>query len=305
MALSYDPQVAVAMAPLVEARQGVPIPAAGDWQTRRDTAVTMLPLLFESLPDAEGVTTKDFTLTRDDGERILLRWYEPPARSGPGTALYIHGGGMIYGSVDLYDRAIASYVGGSGVPVLAVDYRLAPEYPHPVPVEDCYAALAWLAGHAADMGVGPARIGVMGDSASGGLAAATTRLAHERGGPALTRQILIYPMLDDRTTVPDPELASLAIWTYDDNITGWSVLLGDAAGGPDVPWPAAPAPGGRPVLARGGCRGATGVVRVASPSGGSRPSACIREPASRRRRCRAGRGRRCSRLGSRCRRCHS
>jgi acetyl esterase/lipase len=240
MALSYDPQVAVALEALLAAAGDVTPPAVGDWQTRRANSATMAER-FAVLPDTEGVTSTDLTLDRGDGTSILLRWYEPAARSGPGAALYIHGGGMIMGSVALYDRLMASYVGGSGVPMLAVDYRLAPEHPHPVPVEDCYAGLRYLAEHAAELNVDPARIGIMGDSAGGGLAAATTRVAHERGGPALTRQLLIYPMLDDRTTVVDPALDGLASWTYDDNITGWSGLLGEAAGGPDVPWSAAPA----------------------------------------------------------------
>jgi acetyl esterase/lipase len=116
------------------------------------------------------------------------------------------------------------------VPILAVDYRLAPEFPDPVPVEDCYAALQWLADNASSLGVDPARIGVMGDSAGGGLAAGLALLAHDRGGPAIARQILIYPMLDDRTTTPDPNIVPFAVWTYDDNVTGWGAYLGEAAG---------------------------------------------------------------------------
>ncbi len=81
----------------------------------------------------------------------------------------------------------------------------------------------------------------MGDSAGGGMAAAVALMARDRGGPALRSQILVYPMLDDRTTVPDPEIEPLAMWSTDDNITGWGCLLGDAAGGDAVPSYAAPA----------------------------------------------------------------
>jgi acetyl esterase/lipase len=81
----------------------------------------------------------------------------------------------------------------------------------------------------------------MGDSGGGGLAAAAALMARARGGPAIARQILIFPMLDDRNTVLDPELAPFALWTYDDNATGWGALLGDATGGPDVAPYAAPA----------------------------------------------------------------
>jgi acetyl esterase/lipase len=125
--------------------------------------------------------------------------------------------------------------------MLAVDYRLAPEHPHPTPVEDCYTGLCWLADHVDELSVDPARIGVMGDSAGGGLAAAAALLARDRGGPHLATQILVYPMLDDRNTTPDPEIAPFAVWSYDDNTTGWGALLGDAIGGPDVPAYAAPA----------------------------------------------------------------
>jgi acetyl esterase/lipase len=112
--------------------------------------------------------------------------------------------------------------------MLTVDYRVAPEHPDPTPVEDCYAALRWLAAHAAQLGVNPARVAVAGDSAGGGLAAGVSLLARDRGGPALALQLLIYPMLDDRTTTEDPVLPpELLTWTYEDNVTGWGALRGD------------------------------------------------------------------------------
>jgi acetyl esterase/lipase len=125
--------------------------------------------------------------------------------------------------------------------MLSVDYRRAPEDPHPAPVEDCFAALRWLADHARELGADAGRIAVMGDSGGGGLAAAVALLARDRGGPALARQVLVYPMLDDRTTTPDPLLVPFMTWTYDDNLTGWGALLGSAAGDADVPPYAAPA----------------------------------------------------------------
>ncbi len=125
--------------------------------------------------------------------------------------------------------------------MLSVDYRLAPEHPYPTPVEDAYAALTWLHEHAAELGVDPARIAVMGDSAGGGLAASLAILARDRGAPAIARQILIMPMLDDRNVVPDPHIAPFALWSYADNVTGWGALLGAAAAGRDVPATAAAA----------------------------------------------------------------
>jgi acetyl esterase/lipase len=80
----------------------------------------------------------------------------------------------------------------------------------------------------------------MGDSAGGGMAAAVALMARDRGGPALASQILVFPMLEDPTTTPGPEIAPVAMWTTDDNITGWGCVLGPAAGGPDVPSYAAP-----------------------------------------------------------------
>jgi acetyl esterase/lipase len=215
----------------------------GDWRDLRafsDAAVTSLEA---SLPEQESVTRTDFSVSSRDDAQILVRWYTAPGHDpgGAGPAVvYLHGGGMIAGSVQLYDRLVAAYVADSGIPMLSVDYRRAPEHPHPTPGEDCYAALVWLASNSHGLGIEPARIAVMGDSAGGGLAAATALLARERSLP-LAKQILICPMLDDRTTTPDPALISFAAWTYDNNYTGWHALLGNAIGTKDVPPIAAPA----------------------------------------------------------------
>lgn len=239
MPFSYDPEFGAAIAPFAEALSAEQA-AAGDWARLRETADTGLALLAAGIPDVPGVDRTDIELPGYQGAKIAARLYRKVG-SDPGSALlYIHGGGMVAGSMELYDRVPASYVAESGVPMLSVDYRLAPEHPHPVPVEDCFAALLWLHDLAANFGVDRARIGVMGDSAGGGLAAGTAILARHRALP-LALQILIYPMLDDRNVVPDPELVPFALWSYDANLTGWVSLLGDQRGRDDVPPSAAPA----------------------------------------------------------------
>lgn len=120
-------------------------------------------------PMPSDVTAVDYKASAADGTPILLRWYTKQGRSETGTpgpaVLYTHGGGMIHSTVDLYAPVVGNYVSASDVPMLAVEYRRAPEHPHPTPVEDSYTGLQWLADHSAELGVDPARIAVMGDSA--------------------------------------------------------------------------------------------------------------------------------------------
>ena len=109
-------------------------------------------------------------------------------------------------------------------------------------MEDCYAGLVWTAEHAAELGIDPDRIVVGGASAGGGLSAAVALMARDRGGPALLGQLLIYPMLDDRNDTPSAiQMAGVGVWDRTANDTGWTALLGDARGGPDVSPYAAPA----------------------------------------------------------------
>jgi acetyl esterase/lipase len=241
MAFRLDPEVAAALAPMAAAAQGVAPPAVGDIATRRATTEAMMRHAAEARPMPGSVRMTDEKLLTADGAELLLRWYSKDAAAPGSAAVYFHGGGMIMGDVDLFDGPVARYVDATGVPLLSVDYRVAPEHPHPVPVEDCYLGLRWLADHAGELGVDPARIAVMGDSAGAGLAAAVALMARDRGGPRIARQVLMYPMLDDRTVAADAAIAPFAVWTYDDNITGWSALLGDGAGGNGTSPYAAPA----------------------------------------------------------------
>ncbi|MGP0078630.1 alpha/beta hydrolase [Mycobacterium sp.] len=245
MTLQIDPEVLAELAPVMAAAAGREPPPVGDVATRRANARELFGRLDIARSAPDGVEVQGFTVDADDGAALTLSWYQPAGVDPSGSAvLYLHGGGMIYGMGELgalYDGLARRYVAESQVPLLLVDYRTAPEFPHPVPLQDCFAALVWLADHADELGVDPARVAVMGDSAGGGLAAAVCLMARDRGGPAVALQVLVYPMLDDRTTVPDPELVPFVTWTYDDNATGWGALLGDSAGGDGVSAYAAPA----------------------------------------------------------------
>lgn len=126
--------------------------------------------------------------------------------------------------------------------IATVQYRLSPEHPYPGPIEDCYAALSWLYQHATEFGVKADRIAVGGASAGAGLAAGLVLRAHDRGEIPVAFQLLIYPMLDDRTTLrTDIDESRLRLWSTKSNRFGWTSYLGRQPGSADVPDHAAPA----------------------------------------------------------------
>ncbi|SIN91048.1 acetyl esterase [Singulisphaera sp. GP187] len=136
---------------------------------------------------------------------LTVRIYTPnaPKENGPRPALvYFHGGGWVVGSLDTVDNPCRQLANAAGCTVISVAYRLAPEHKFPIPVEDCYLATRYVAEHAAEFHVDPAKIAVGGDSAGGNLAAAVTMLARDRGGPALAFQLLIYPATDAALDTP-------------------------------------------------------------------------------------------------------
>ena len=168
------------------------------------------------------------------GGPLDICWYDPaPGSTGRGALLHIHGGGMVIGSARSMQHGPAAMAKALGIPIASVDYRLAPEHPFPAPQEDCLAALCWLAAESGALGVDPARIAVIGESAGGGLAAAVALMARDTGGPPLAAQLLIYPMLDHRTGGPDCPYANAAtgefVWTRASNGFGWGALQGNYA----------------------------------------------------------------------------
>lgn len=184
-----------------------------------------------SVPGAEG-----------DPEISLLICRPTGATTATGAIYHTHGGGMVVGDNRTGVIEMLEFARELNLAVVSVEYRLAPETPHPGPVEDCYAGLAWTAEHADELGIDPERIVVAGTSAGGGLAAGVALMARDRKGPALHGQLLICPMLDDRNDTPSTlQMEGLGIWDRTSNQTGWTALLGDAQGTDDVSPYAAPA----------------------------------------------------------------
>lgn len=178
-----DAEVQEALRRLAQARKEPPAPA-GDWQARRAGAARHLELAAQAMAPTKGIRVDEYAAAGGDGCDVPLHLYRQVGADPPGSAVvFLHGGGMIAGWHRIYDLFARSYVAASGVPMLAVHYRVAPEHPGAIPVEDCYAGLVWLADRATGLGVDLARIAVLGGSAGGGLAAGVALLAMDRGGP--------------------------------------------------------------------------------------------------------------------------
>lgn len=139
-------------------------------------------------------TVGDLTIPGGDGP-ISVRVYRSAAHGPLPIVVYAHGGGFVFCDLDSHDGLCRSIANLVPVVVVSVGYRLAPEHRWPAAAEDVYAATRWAADNAAALGGDPARIVVGGDSAGGNLAAAAAIMARDRGGPALTAQLLLYPML--------------------------------------------------------------------------------------------------------------
>lgn len=187
-------------------------------------------LMERELPLAvpEGVQADSCMAAVADRVPIRVLAFERATRRRPSAALlWIHGGGTVIGRPEQSAALCSRWASELDVFVAAVDYRLAPEHPFPIPLEDCYTALCWLHDNAESLGLDPERIAVGGDSAGGLLAAALAQLARARRGPPICFQLLEYPMLDDRTALrPDPEVARSFVWSPGASRFGWTSYLG-------------------------------------------------------------------------------
>jgi acetyl esterase/lipase len=162
-------------------------------------------------------------------------------RSPRPAVLWIHGGGYIVGSPQLEAFGTGRLARDLGVVAVSPDYRLAPEYPFPAALDDCMATLRWMYANAHQVGIDADRIAVIGASAGGGLAAAVAQRSHDEGIP-LRAQVLLYPMLDDRTALREDHAGrGRFLWTPSSNLFGWTAYLGREPRLTDAPEYAAPA----------------------------------------------------------------
>ena len=215
-------------------------------------AATTRPSSLEEVIAGRPVQVSDHAVSGHGGGEIVLTVLRreddesgdeggDDGLAGPGVFL-IHGGGMVGGSRWAMAPMLVDWVLQYGAVAAAVDYRLAPEFPDPVPVQDCYAGFEWFAGRADVFGFDPQRMLIGGVSAGGGLSMGTTLLARDRERPMPAAMLLMWPMLDDRnTTVSSQQIDGVGIWDRTSNETGWSALLGNRRGTADVSIYAAPA----------------------------------------------------------------
>ncbi len=151
-------------------------------------------------PPLESVTNGVFA---GPAGEVKVRTYRPLDTNTPAPALvYFHGGGWVVGNLSSHDHLCRYLAAKSGVVVIAVDYRLAPEHKFPAAYEDCLAAVRWVAASAAELGIDAKRLAVGGDSAGGSLAAAAALAVRDEGWPMLRLQLLLYPSTNFTADTP-------------------------------------------------------------------------------------------------------
>jgi len=201
-------------------------------------------LMFPVPPDREDVEKEDHRISGPpQAPDVAVRVYRPKAdRDAPRPAVFeIHGGGFMMGDIAMMDPWCQRVAAEIDAVVVSVEYRLAPEHPFPAGLEDCHAALVWTATEAERLGIDPDRIAIAGQSAGGGLAAATALLARDRGGPKLCFQLLEIPELDDRLDTPSMlAFTDTPLWNRPNAVWSWRHYLGPDHAGEVSPY-AAPA----------------------------------------------------------------
>ncbi|MBE3000534.1 alpha/beta hydrolase [Nocardiopsis sp. HNM0947] len=234
----FDREAAVALAAIADQLEPVTPETISAMRSRG----TPLDLSDDALADV-GITRRDLAIAGYNGDEITVSVLERAGRTGTGPGIFhTHGGGMITGDRMVGVQQLLPWIVEHDAVVVTVEYRLAPEFPDPYPVEDCYAGLRWTAAHAAELGIDPERLLIAGASAGGGLAAGVTLMARDRNGPRLLGQLLICPMIDDRDTpVSTAQYPDEGTWVRSSNRTGWNALLGERRGTDEVSVYAAPA----------------------------------------------------------------
>ncbi|KAL1897465.1 hypothetical protein Sste5346_004203 [Sporothrix stenoceras] len=244
MSLQYDPEWHALAGPSLEGQAEV-LPV-GDVATRRSRFAALFARYEFKIPD--DIDVQIHKVPAANGHIIELYQISPKTLAESSTdkdkqtpaILHIHAGGFISVNVRNVLPSLVPFVRETKVPFFSVEYRWAPENPYPAPLEDCWTALKYLHDQAGTLSIDITRIAVMGESAGGGLAAGLVLLARDRLlSPPLAKQILIYPMLDDRTTIDKSK--GMAVFSINDVFTGWQAYLGKDYCGDNVSPCASPA----------------------------------------------------------------
>jgi acetyl esterase/lipase len=203
---------------------------------RRADALALLSSV--PTPDLSDIVTGEIRVESVfDAKPIRVLTYRPVKPDDPlPVVVHIHGGGFVMGTPEMKDVENRLFASELKCAIYSVDYRLAPEAPHPAPLEDVYSVFVWLHANAGRLGLDPNRIGIKGESGGGGFAAGAALYARDRQGPKFAFQQLIYPMIDDRTAVREDLNPCVGefVWTREHNYFGWRSLLGEEPGSANV-----------------------------------------------------------------------
>ena len=223
-----DPASSLALEELLNTLPGG-FNAIEDIKERRNVINSLIRMMTAELPPIDNIVIEDRNIAAPDALlELVVRIYKPTGVSAglPGI-FFIHGGGMIMGSIETENHKAAMLCETIQSIVVSVEYRLAPENPHPAQVQDCYEALVWMSKNAAELGFDTDRLAIVGGSAGGGLAIATALMARDQEFPKLSFQMANYPMIDDRNETPSSkEITDVGIWDRKANIEAWDWYLG-------------------------------------------------------------------------------
>lgn len=226
-----DPELAAGLAKFPS------LPDFSDISAGRN-AIRELMEKYPRTPDTRGVKIVDRVVpgpvvSGKQAPDVRLRMYRPAGQCGTKLAgmCYMHGGGYIIGTPDQEDEAMCHIVREVGCLIASVDYRLAPEHKSPAAVEDCYAGLKWMSANADEIGLDASRLAIGGRSAGGGLAASLALLTRDRAEIKPVFQMLIYPMIDDRTRPAGAAITDARVWNHGHNDRAWAAYLTGAPGG--------------------------------------------------------------------------
>jgi len=237
----FDPELAAALAVIAE---HVPSTITLEWARQMRAQGVGVKLTAEQLGRDGFFAVEERAVPGPPGDPdVSLLICRPVDVPGLRPVIYhVHGGGMIIGDNRTGITAALDWAQELEAVVVSVEYRLAPEYPHPAPIEDVYAGYVWTAEHAEEFGGDPERIVISGGSAGGGLTAALALLARDRKARQPLGQMLLFPMLDDQNDTPSAfQMAGIGVWDQASNEVGWTALLGEDRGTDKVSEYAAPA----------------------------------------------------------------